>query len=88
VSTKDQAQEAILRVVASLDAIKAAALGRKAPKTPKGHELTEQCVQMVKHLGLIERAGQVLTLTARGSLVQRCEPPQACDRPQPRGRRP
>lgn len=67
--TLDSARQAILTVVVELDSAKAAALGRKAPKPPKGAQLAQQCIQMLSRLGLIERAGDVFRPTSRGSDV-------------------
>lgn len=69
--TRDEARESILRVVWGLDADKAAALGRKTPKLPKGEQLLEQCVQMATRLGLVERVPVALRVTDLGEEVVR-----------------
>jgi len=67
--TKDQAREAVLEVVKSLDAAKAAALGRRVPKPPKADQLVEQCIQMTTRLGLLERRGSSLRSTPSGTTL-------------------
>ena len=71
--SKEQAREAILGVVRELDANKAAALGRKTPKLPKGEQLLEQSVQMATRLGLIKRRPAALQTTDLGEEIVRCD---------------
>jgi len=66
---KGPAREAVLEVVKSLDAAKAAALGRRVPKPPKADQLVEQCIQMTTRLGLLERRGSSLRSTPSGTTL-------------------